>query len=530
MSVYRDYGKTTTSTPQSQPIPGREAEMVRNNAGGYGFKLDDWERLHRFLIIGSEGGTYYVGQSTLTEQNAQVAIRCIKQDGPRAVQLAHDINVDNLAPKTDQQLFLLALAMKHGDLATKQAVHTLAPGMLRTGTHLLHLVAMLDGLGGWNRSKRRLIANWFEAMPPDRLAYQVLKYRNRDGWTMRDVLRVAHPGTPGEPHRAIYDWLCDRRGDHRGSVPDILAAHSLMTLATAGGSTPVAQALWGISHGIPREALPTEALADREVWRALLPQTPPHALLRNLGSLTAKGLSGPDALLIRNKLTDAQALRKARVHPFAVLLATLIYKSGHGIRGSQTWTPDAVVLGALEDAYDLSFEAVEPTGKQILIGIDISGSMAGATQGTPVRCSTAAAAMAITLARLEPRAIVCRFDTDVVDVPMVTKRTSIAQLEDMRGGGTDLTAPIRWATRNLHTTSPIDAFIILTDSETWAGSRHPVQALDAYRKAFNPKAKLICASMAANHANVVDPQDPLQLGAAGLDASLPSIVAEFIKN
>ena len=32
--------------------------MVENNAGGFVFKLDEWKQLERFLILGSEGGTF----------------------------------------------------------------------------------------------------------------------------------------------------------------------------------------------------------------------------------------------------------------------------------------------------------------------------------------------------------------------------------------------------------------------------------------------------------------------------------------
>jgi 60 kDa SS-A/Ro ribonucleoprotein len=55
--AYLNYG---SKGGQARPISGREKEMLPNNAGGYGFQLDDWERLERFLILGSESGTYYV--------------------------------------------------------------------------------------------------------------------------------------------------------------------------------------------------------------------------------------------------------------------------------------------------------------------------------------------------------------------------------------------------------------------------------------------------------------------------------------
>ena len=167
--------------------------------------------------------------------------------------------------------------------------------------------------------------------------------------------------------------------------------------------------------------------------------------------------------------------------------------------------------------------------------------MARSCVGTPIPAMVAAAAMAITLARLEPRATVVQFDTDVRSVVQVTRRTGIASLATATGGGTDLSAPIRWALGDIElaggsgrkpvATKPrveVDAFVLLTDNETWAGNGHCTQHLAEYRAKVNPKARLVCFSMAANHASVVDPADPLQLGAVGLDANLPAIAAEFI--
>lgn len=548
--AYQAYAQNVTFTPQTAPIPGRESEMVPNSAGGFGFALDDWERLIRFLVIGSEGGTYYASEQKLTAANATAAIRCIKVDGPRAVEMARDVNVNNRAPKTDQQLFVLALAMKHGDADTKTAVAKVAPEMLRTGTQLLHFSAMLDGLGGWNRSKRRLVADWFTGKPADNVAFQMLKYQNRDGWTMRDVLRVAHPKAPTPEHNAAFAWASGKLGAL--DLPGILAAHTYMLAAEE--LSPVQKAIWGLGNGLPREALPTEAVNDPVVQRALLPHMPVHAMIRNLGNLSASGVLADQeqASLVVQKITDKDVLRKARVHPFAILLATLIYKTGAGFRGSKTWTPSKTILSALEDAYDLAFDYVQPTGKRILVGVDISGSMNAPCNGTPITASTAAVAMAVTLSRLEPHAVVVQFDTAVQRILPITKRTGIAGLEASNGGGTDLSAPVRWATgdetmmgrstlwgggfgnvgRPTSQLKPVraefDAFVILTDNETWAGRSHPTETLVAYRKAVNPKAKLVCCAMTAGHANIVDPDDPLQFGCAGLDANLPSLVADFI--
>lgn len=524
--AYMNYGQPVASTPQSRPIPYREHEMTPNSAGGYGFVLDDWERLMRFLIIGSVGGTYYVSEQTLTAQNADVVIRCLKADGLRVVAMAAEVNINNRAPKVDSQLFALALAMKHGDVATKQAVGKVIQAVIRTGTHLLHFVAMLDNLGGWSRAKRRLIAGWFNGQRADRLAFQVLKYQTRDGWSMRDVLRVAHPVADSVRHNATFVWALGKMTPEHYmfmDLPEILAKYEHMKTC---GESSLVKAIWGIENDLPREALPTEALNMPEIQARQLPTMPIGALLRNLGNLTASGVADQQTETIAAKLTDREALRRGRVHPFAILLATMVYKSGAGFRGSKTWMPNKTVLAALEDAYDAAFDYVTPTGKKLLIAIDVSGSMSShACIGTPIKASEAAAAMAVTLARCEPHATVVTFDTRVQNTLHVTSRTGIASIGPFRGGGTDVASPVSWAESQGHR---FDAVVLLTDNETWAGNRHSTQALASYRKTVGLPVKLICCSMAANHVSVVDPQDPLQFGAAGLDSNLPTLVADFI--
>src|SRR5436190_7855663 len=71
-------------TPQSQPIPG--TAQVRNDNAGYVWAVDDWARLDRFLILGSEGGSYYASERALTRESAEAVLRCIAADGARVVE------------------------------------------------------------------------------------------------------------------------------------------------------------------------------------------------------------------------------------------------------------------------------------------------------------------------------------------------------------------------------------------------------------------------------------------------------------
>lgn len=52
---------------------------VRNNAGGYVFKVSDLTRVRRFLILGTDGGTYYVTEQKLTMENMEALIDIIKR-------------------------------------------------------------------------------------------------------------------------------------------------------------------------------------------------------------------------------------------------------------------------------------------------------------------------------------------------------------------------------------------------------------------------------------------------------------------
>lgn len=81
MVAYRSF--SLRRTPQQQPIPG--STQVRNNAGGYGWAVDKWTRLDRFLVLGSEGGTYYVEEKELTRRNAESVWQCILEDGFRVI-------------------------------------------------------------------------------------------------------------------------------------------------------------------------------------------------------------------------------------------------------------------------------------------------------------------------------------------------------------------------------------------------------------------------------------------------------------
>ena len=96
-----------------------------------------------------------------------------------------------------------------------------------------------------------------------------------------------------------------------------------------------------------------------QVWAALLENMPMTAMIRNLGKMSAIGLLKPlsnHADIVCKRLKDETLLRKARIHPFNVLVALKTYESGKGDKGKLTWEVNQTIVGALDDAFYKSFK------------------------------------------------------------------------------------------------------------------------------------------------------------------------------
>src|SRR5205814_7491571 len=120
----------------------------------------------------------------------------LAEDGRRVVRRVVEISESGRAPKNDPALFVLAMAAGLGQDATRAAALAALPSVARTGTHLFHWLQYVSAFRGWGRGVRSAVSRWYTAKTPNELAYQMLKYQARDGWSHRDALRLAHPKAP----------------------------------------------------------------------------------------------------------------------------------------------------------------------------------------------------------------------------------------------------------------------------------------------------------------------------------------------
>ena len=500
---------------------------------------DRWHRLERFLILGSDSNTYYQHAKALTRENAGVVMECWAEDPHRTATVISDISFRGRAAKQDPAFFALALGVIHDREDVRAAAFSIVPHVCRTASHLFEWVALARQLGkGWGRSMKRAVADWYASKPTDKLAYQMIKYRSRAGLNHKLLIELSHKGAGEDWQKnALYRWVRGRDVAHQ-DLPDQVVAHIdamqapnrhvLMDLVT--------------KHRLPWEAIPTSALNDPGVWKAMLPNMPLTAMIRNLGNMTACGAIGPmDHAEVSKALQNEESLKRARVHPFTILQALAVYKSGQGVRGDKSWQPVTQVIDALDGAFYKAFSNVEPTGKRILIGLDTSSSMNAPMMGSPLRVSEASAAMCLVTLATEANTHVVGFTgkggrawafqkEPAVSPLNISARQRLDDVVSYVGGltfgRTDCSLPMLYAMEN---GLDVDAFVIYTDNETWCGNIHPFEALKQYRRKTGINARLIVVAMTSTGFTIADPDDAGMLDMVGFDSSGPALISDFIK-
>lgn len=530
---------STRRTPQSEPDPAVADRQKRNAAGGYAFKLSDEALIHRFLTLGTTGGTYYTGEAELTKANTGVVLAAARDRGTWLANEAAAISIAGRAPKQNPAIFALAAVAGLGNDDARKRALSLLPQVARTGTHLFLFATYVEQFRGWGRGLRNAVAHWYLDRPVDDVAYQVVKYRQREGWSHRDLLRLAHPEPDAEDtsRRALFDWIVGHELDVRenGPLPGLVTAFTHAQTLTGSALTD----LIGM-YPLSWEMLP-DAARTPEVWKALvrkgMPQT---ALMRQLPTLTRLGVLDDPAVLARvaDQLQNAAILRRNRVHPVNVLIAQRTYASGMSMRGSSTWEPKRQIIDALDAAFYLAYGAVEPAGKRTLLALDVSGSMGSPVSGMPLSVREAAAAISLVTLATEPAADIVGFtgggywDRNSGRPPISELTISPRQrLDDvvkytaaLDFGSTDCSLPMIWAGEKGR---DYDTIITVTDNETWAGSIHPHQALAEYRRKVGHEVRSIVVGMTANDVSIADPNDPHTLDVAGFDSAVPNLIADF---
>lgn len=528
MNTYHRAVSSVSSTPQTEVPVGKENDMKHNNAGGVSFVITPLQQFRRFLILGTEGGTYYQGESKLTADNLRNIVKIFSTEtGVGAVKMLAEVSDQGLAPKVSPTLFALALAFASKSLAVKREAQKVFSVVVRTHSHLLEFVSYVDELRGWGRLLKETVGHWYTYKGSNTTAFQTLKFRNRSGWTTKDVLRMAHPKPVSEEQQSLFKYLVGKDVEE-SKLPELVRVFE----ATNSDECSVNEVVSLIKkYNLPREMISTTKLNEPAVWEALLESMPVTALVRNLGKMASIGLLDPfsqSTNKVVSYLEDVEYLQKGRMHPFNMLVALSVYKYGRGVKGSLTWSPNSKIVDALDAAFYSCFKNIEPSNKNTMLALDVSASMAWSKiNGSFITAREGSAAMAMATAKVEPNYMVVGFCDTLKELTISPRQRldDVVQIiTNLKFGLTDCALPMLYALKNK---IPIETFVVYTDNETWYGNIHPFQALKQYRQKMGIDAKLVVVGMTTTNFSIADPSDAGMLDVVGFDASAPSIISNF---
>jgi 60 kDa SS-A/Ro ribonucleoprotein len=391
------------------------------------------------------------------------------------------------------------------------------------------------------------VQRWLNAKRDDKLVYQAFKYNQRSKFSWADFLELTRPKPGSESKSEIFRYLtrtakwAERKREDK-EVPTSLAPY----IAARDVKAPADAVLADVVSGKVSWEMVASEKRDKKFWEAILQKLPMTALVRNLANLTRYDVltNGDFERLswLRTRLTDTEAIQKARLHPLQFLAALLRYQTGRGQEGrrgkAHTWSPITQVNDILEEGIDKAFVTVPETDTATLVGVDISGSMQGSwsapVMGIPgFSAAMAAGLMAQQFIRRAPNSTVFGYDQQVYKLGLSPKdsySTTVRKVS-LGGGLTNTSLPIL-AAHQLHAQNKrvkYETIVIITDNEINRGTVHPVQALEAYRRLVGLPVRLVIMAVTATNFSVADPKDPHQLDVPGLDNTTPKVVHDFAR-
>jgi len=568
----------TKKNVHKQTEQARE-DQILNSAGGFSFEVSPWDKLNRFLILGSEKGSYYVSEKEQTIHNYDNIKNLLPIDYKKVIDTIIDISQNGRAPKNNNAVFALAVCSVFGSKEAKEMANKAMPLVCRFSTDLFSWVNTVNELKEGKKSKglQRSIGRWYNSKDASFVAYQICKYPGRTvdnkRWTHADLLKIAYilPKNTSNNDKsrtassseheiafkyAIHGVFSDEdikttnelieQGKKKWfgltkkdlePLKEIKSLEYIWAHEQAKNSTDKKEIISLIKkYKLTTESIPTDFLKEKDVLSALLQNMPMTAMLRKLGQYTAKEVLKPlskETSLVIDKLSDKEFLKKSRIHPMTLFICWKIYQSGCGEKGSYSWDPIPAILSALENAFYLSFDNCEKIDKNIFIGVDVSPSMFGSkcAGNDNVSAAEAAAVISMVIMRSCKNYQICAFQHKIVDMKLTSTMSFNEVINKMEKfsngwGGTDCSAPILQA---INQNVDVDTFITLTDNETWHGTIHPFEALKKYRSKCNSHAKIAYLSFTSNNFSLADKEDKGCIDIVGLDSHIPQILSDFIQ-
>jgi 60 kDa SS-A/Ro ribonucleoprotein len=478
-----------------------------------GYALSPKHQLAQYAATGCLNTTFY---ATADEQLAKVLELCAELDAEFIARTAVFCRERGFM-KDMPALLCAVLSVKDRELLGR-----VFPRVIDTAKMLRNFVQIMRsgavGRKSFGSAPKRLVREWIDARDPATL----FKANVGQDPSLTDIVKMVHPKPKDPAREALFGYLIGRDFAF-DALPEVARNFEAYKQgdSTNRGEVP----------DVPFQMLTALELGTAE-WTAIARRAPWQMTRMNLNTFARHGVFGQPGLLrlIADRLRDPQAIARARVFPYQLMVAYTMANANADIPKE--------VCEALQDAMEIAIANVPAIEGRVVVCPDVSGSMSSPVTGyrkgatTAVRCIDVAALVAAAVLRKNPRTEVLPFECDVVKVDLNSRdsvMTNAAKLAAVGGGGTNCGAPLALLNRRR---AKGDLVIFISDYESWvdAGGGRGTATMREWNafKGRNPNARLACIDVQPYRTvQAVEREDILNVG--GFSDQVFGVISEFAR-
>lgn len=329
------------------PVPSSTATTV-NHEGYPAWKRSLEEQYLQMLLTNTLSNTFYVKQGDLLKESNELHDKMVATDPAyMAKALVYARNKGFMRSQTILGLFKLSsLKERFFEQVFEEIIRT--PNDL---SDFFSIVRSVRGGEGGRRIKR-VAGNW---ILKNLTEYWAIKYgsdRGNGGYSLADMIRTTHPKCE---HNAIIAYLLGK--NPKTGLPQIDCFEALKYAKSDTDKVAL------ITTGrLPHEVATTFAGGSKAVWKAIVPQMPIFALLKNLATIERQGVMNDVRDVVVATFQNKDKVRNSKILPFRFIDAMEHVRDGK-------------VKDALRDALEISFESIPDFEGNTGVLLDVSPSM-----------------------------------------------------------------------------------------------------------------------------------------------------------
>ena len=477
------------------------------------YALSPKQQLAQYAATGCLNATFY---ATADEQLAKVLELCVDIDAEFVAKTAVFCRERGFM-KDMPALLCAVLSVKDRELLARVFPRVIDNAkMLRNFVQIMRSGAA--GRKSLGSAPKRLVREWLDARDPATL----FKSNTGQDPSLADIVKMVHPKPNDAAREALFGYFIGR--DYVfDALPEVARNFEAFK---KGESRDVPD--------VPFQMLTALELGTAE-WTAIARRAPWQMTRMNLNTFARHGVFGQPGMtaLIADRLRDPNAIAKARVFPYQLMVAYTMANANADIPKQ--------VCDALQDAMEIAIANVPEFAGKVYVFPDVSGSMHSAVTGyrrgatTAVRCIDVAALVAATVLRKNPEAEVIPFESDVVQIrlnPRDSVMTNAEKLAKLPCGGTNCSAPLRFLNRRF---ARGDLVIYVSDNESWIDAQHygrfggsATETMNEWAnfRGRNPEARMVCIDVQP-YATVQAKERPDILNVGGFSDHVFDLISDF---